>query len=566
MPTSSNESIPNPFSYAPSQLWDGNDGSWSSFIVRIGTPPQDFRVFPSTTGQETLIPFPEGCTSSDPSSCGELRGVMPAQGVQGTGYATNVSSTWDLIGVYTTNLEDILGYVVDAEYGLESVGLQLENSGGLSLNELVVGGIAVDDFYLGVFGLGPKPSNFSTYSNPLPSFMTRLNSTKLIPSLSYGYTAGASYRFSKVLGSLTLGGYDSSRFEVTDLTIPFASDDSRPLQVAIQTIAGDSTLLGTVSLSTTTIFANIDSTLPYLWLPRSTCDQFEDAFGLTYDNETELYIVNDTIHTKLISSNPVVTFKLANSALSGTFQNIELPYAAFDLQASYPIYENATNYFPIRCAANDTQYTLGRAFLQEAYLIADYERKNFTVAQANFSATMPDSSIVAIISPGYDISGNSTNDEHGVVAHHSLSTGAIAGIAVGAIAAVIMIAIGLLMYLRNRRHREKGQTISTTDPDAREAKSTPEADGSVNRNELMADGAQHELPSPPVPQPELQGDTLKWGRSGVQELHADYHKPPELDGEPLETPPGWIHEAEGSPGRLFELPGHEVETDRNRRL
>lgn len=118
---------------------------------------------------------------------------MPAQGVQGTGYETNTSSTWDLVGIYTTNLEDTLGYAVAAEYGLESVGLQLENSGGLALNGSVVGGIAMKDFYLGVFGLGPKPSNFSTFDNPLPSFMTHLNSTKQIPSLSYGYTAGASY-------------------------------------------------------------------------------------------------------------------------------------------------------------------------------------------------------------------------------------------------------------------------------------------------------------------------------------------------------------------------------------
>lgn len=335
--------------------------------------------------------------------------------------------------------------------------------------------------------------------------------------------------------------------------------------MAIQTITGDSTLSGTVSLSTTSIFANIDSTLPYLWLPRSTCDQFETAFGLTYDNETELYLVNDTIHSKLISSNPTVTFKLASSGLSGTFQNIEFPYAAFDLQASYPIYENATNYFPIRRAANDTQYTLGRAFLQEAYIIANYERNNFTVAQANFSATMPNSNIVSIISPGYNISGNSTNNENSVVEHHNLSAGAIAGIAVGAVAGLALIIVGLVLYLRNRRRRGKGQAIPTTDPGYHEAKDIPEADGSANKNELMADGAQHELPSPPVAQPELQGDTLKWGMSGVQELHSHDHKRPELDSGPLETPPLWVHEAEGSPGRVFELPGHEVETDRNRR-
>ena len=195
-----NETVPAPFSFAPSQLWSGNDGSWSSFIVRIGAPAQDFEVFPSTTGQETLIPVPEGCTSHDPSNCGKSRGVLPAFGVQGTGFVTNSSSTWDLVGIFTSNLEDTLGYAVNAEYGFETVGLQIENSNGIGVNHSVVGGIAAKEFYLGSLGLGPKPTNFTTFLNePKPSLMALLNSTRQIPSLSYGYSAGASY--SKQLAS-----------------------------------------------------------------------------------------------------------------------------------------------------------------------------------------------------------------------------------------------------------------------------------------------------------------------------------------------------------------------------
>jgi hypothetical protein len=42
-----------PFPFAPSQYWDGNDGLWSTFSIRIGTPSQEFRILPSTTAQET---------------------------------------------------------------------------------------------------------------------------------------------------------------------------------------------------------------------------------------------------------------------------------------------------------------------------------------------------------------------------------------------------------------------------------------------------------------------------------------------------------------------------------
>jgi hypothetical protein len=72
------------------------------------------------------------------------------------------------------------------------------------------------------------------------------------------------------------------------------------------------------------------------------------------------------MHTYLKSMNPSITFSLSNTA--GESLDIVLPYAAFDLTASFPALANGrtTNYFPLRRAANDTQYTLGRVFLQEA--------------------------------------------------------------------------------------------------------------------------------------------------------------------------------------------------------
>lgn len=331
-----------------------------------------------------------------------------------------------------------------------------------------------------------------------------------------------------MLGSLTLGGYDSTRFEATGLSIPFASDDTRPLQVAIQTITGESTLSGVTSLLPSPVFANIDSTLPYLWLPESACEAFTSAFGLTYDNVTRLYLVNDTIHAKLSDLNPTVTFQLGTSMFGGTFQNIQFPYAAFDLEASYPFYDNATRYFPIRRASNETQYTLGRAFLQEAYLIVDYERSNFAVAQANFSATMPNAQIIRIVSPGYRSSVTR--------GHEDLSSRTIAGIVVGVIVIGAVIAVGCLLYIRRRRSQNKGEAarvtnFATTEPDV------------FTKSELMSDGAKYELSGSPIVHLEMQSERPNR----------------ELDGMPLTEPPIWIHEAEGSPAGIFELPGSEVE-------
>lgn len=519
-------------------------------MVRVGTPSQDFRIFPSTVGQETLIPVPEGCIASDPSNCGSLRGVMPFEGTQGTGFLTNDSSTWISINIDTANIENDLGYDVNALYGFDTVGLEVENSGGLNQTRQVVGGIAAKDFYLGVFGLGPKPSNFSNFDDPQPSFMANLVDSKQIPSMSYGYTAGASYRYDKVLGSLTLGGYDSSRFTPSNVTFPFGPDDSNVLAVGIQSILGMSTLSGTVNLLSTAQFSTIDSTLPYIWLPESDCDTFATAFGLIYDNTTDLYLVNSTIHTQLLSLNPTLTFILSPSLSTGSStQNIVLPYAAFDLLASSPFYSNATRYFPLRRAANSTQYILGRTFLQEAYITVDYTRSNFSVAQATFSNPMPEEQIISILPPSSS-NGTSSNGTSSILpTHHHISAGDIAAIAISTVAFLLLLILALSLYLLRHRRRHLNSTLL---PPAKSPLPEP----------LPLHDTKPELPSESLielatpPPPELDSDeTGKWG-IGVQELHAP---PPGWSKAELDSGYcGWA-EAEGSPGvRVHELEGSEM--------
>lgn len=58
--------------------------------------------------------------------------------------------------------------------GFDIVGLEIENSGGLTFPHQVVAGIATKDYYLGQFGLGPKSSNFTTFEDPIPSYMRNL--------------------------------------------------------------------------------------------------------------------------------------------------------------------------------------------------------------------------------------------------------------------------------------------------------------------------------------------------------------------------------------------------------
>jgi len=169
-----------------------------------------------------------------------------------------------------------------------------------------------------------------------------------------------------VFGSAIIGGYDRSRFIPNNLTFGFAPDISRDLVVGLQSITSTESNGKTVSLLPSGILTFVDSTIPYIYLPAEACSMFEKQFGLTFDSVSELYLVNDSLHQSLMARKPNFTFQLGDLATGGPNVNITLPYDSFDLTAGQPLVSNTSRYFPLKRAVNDTQYTLGRAFLQEA--------------------------------------------------------------------------------------------------------------------------------------------------------------------------------------------------------
>ena len=190
--SSTNNSLP--YVFPPSQEWLGNDGSWSTFILRVGTPPEAYQILPATNIQETWVPLSQACASSDFNRCTHLRGIEPDQVAAQRGFQLNQSSTWVKEGIYNLLSEGNLGYTGNGEYGFDTVRLGPPALDGPSLNHQVVAGVVTTDFYLGLFGLGPKPANFSDFNDPIPSYMKTMVDKKMIPSMSYGYTAGAKYR------------------------------------------------------------------------------------------------------------------------------------------------------------------------------------------------------------------------------------------------------------------------------------------------------------------------------------------------------------------------------------
>lgn len=151
------------------------------------------------------------------------------------------------------------------------------------------------------------------------------------------------------------------------MSFSLAPDSSRDIVVSLKSISLTDATRVAVPLLPDPILTFIDSTIPYIYLPLEACQAFEAELGLTYNSTTGLYPVNDTLHESLIANNPTLTFSLGDTLGGHSTVDIVLPYASFDFDvASYPEVPNTTRLFPLYRSSDDTQYTLGRGFLQEA--------------------------------------------------------------------------------------------------------------------------------------------------------------------------------------------------------
>ena len=537
--TASSSAVPTPISVAPSQNWyvlcayenatplltwlrDGDDGPWSSFTIQVGTPVQDVRVFVSNEISTTWVVETQGCNVGD-TTCSNGRGLL---------FNPNASSTWSQYGFYALGAEQNLGSTSSARYGNDTVGLGIQGSGGPILLDQIVAAFSTDDFYLGFIGVNPASTTLQQEQQKA-SYLTTLKNQNMIPSLSFGYTAGNKYRLKQVLGSLTLGGVDSGRFVPNNLSIPFASQQNRSLLVGIQSISSVNENGTTSNLLPTGIMAFVDSTEAQIWLPVEACQAFEKAFGLTYNTTNGFYLVDNGLHAQLQAQNASVTFTLGSTVSGGETVNITLPYNSFDLTLTPPAanLSSSTKYFPLRRADNDTQYTLGRTFLQEAYLTVDWERRNFSISECLFAENMQQN-LLAIQSPSEKTSSGGS------------STGKTVGIAVGVVVGVLVIAavIGAILW---RKHLAKRKL---EEKQAEEAKMLENERAQQHRQGFKQEldvSADHE-------RFEMQGSTPEKAKAEVQEAQLADDK----GGYPGARP--YIAEAAGGDVSRSEVPAGDV--------
>lgn len=226
---------------------------------------------------------------------------------------------------------------------------------------------------------------------------------------------------------------------------------------------------------------------PYLALPNSTCDAIAKELPVTYNPKYGLYFwnVEDPQYTRIVTSPTYLGFTFDNNF------TIKVPFKLLNLTLEAPLISTPTQYFPCQPPQDPTQtiYSLGKAFLQAAFIGVNWASNGqWFLAQALGPGvgTVPQqipitSSSIAATPNDWALSWKSAwtplpvtesspeGSKGKAPSGHHLSGGASAGIAIGAVAAVLIgIAIGFFLFRRRKSH---GSSLSALLPGHKDDKS-----------------------------------------------------------------------------------------------
>jgi hypothetical protein len=447
------------------------------------------RLFPSTALNHVWVVGPPGCPDDQNDSditpnCQESRG-----GVFNSNRSTSYRRLFEGHG-FTFGGNEAVN--VTAHLGLDKVYFGYSGTGSPPQNRTLVSMYSnYTPGWIGLLGLDPRPNLFpgaSPYEDPIPSMMRILKDSDMIPSLSFGYTAGSVNRKCRVpntelrflsrighpkgfFGSLMLGGYDESRRSSHGIEFEMSVDEDKPFAVGLRSIglqaqifssAPSSSLNGTLRPpSDKPPIAIIDSEQPHIQLPQDQCDSLQQVLNLTWHSQSKNYLISDATHDFLGRLRPSLTFVIhGRTNASDASLSITLPWESLALNLSFPHLDvgNRSRYFPIRPAKDPRKLVLGRAFLQNAYLTADYERRKFYLHQVRWPENNETANIKSIASPAADGHGS------------QLSRPAIAGIVLGVVSLIVLITLGLLFH---RRFRHKKAEILSQQEGAKPRSTEP---------------------------------------------------------------------------------------------
>ncbi|KAI6091285.1 acid protease [Hypoxylon rubiginosum] len=393
----------------------GPDGPWPAVEVTLGNeqkialfPGREFQTFLLTSdycNHNTSIP----CYANQAGLYNDARSQVDTTG--STGQIQYQSNPDYMLGVDVRG-ELTTSWVDTVDFG----GATIEN---VSLSLLDESYMAYPDgtwypLSVGCLGVGAPDTINQSFSN---SYGPLINAS-LIPGYLFAHETVASNSFGmhigsanpKMPGSLYFGGYDQNR--IVGEVLSFEDDYTKAItlkDISIKVMDGSSpwefeSLGGLLASGNSTINSggvqvSVDGCSPYLTLPKSTCDAIAKQLPVTYNEDLGLYFWNtdDAKYSQIVSSPSILEFVFIGDSNTQNV-SISVPFRHLNLTLSAPLVDDPTPYFP--CYTGPAkQFTLGRAFLQDAFVGANWGTKSWWLAQAP-GPNIPSPSVVELANGG----------------------------------------------------------------------------------------------------------------------------------------------------------------------
>lgn len=582
-------------------------GAWYAVPVTVGS--QQFDLSISTSLSQTWVPGKSMCSSdSNVTAC--------TAAIGGT-FNKDKSSTWKAnsgqtgVKIQDELLEGFYNKTISTDLIVQSGDgkklLAMEGVGDVGTDNIALvsdtGSFNMTDQTVGVINSGDKEYMANGYLS-LQQMALSLYADQLTPSPTFHLFQGmASYMNDSQLNlqgsdygkySLIFGGYDSANLDLnttqqyplietdfttgktstnptaTDAALPASQTVSYGMQVMLDDIVYRWTVGGTTdnSLLPKPKLAIIDSTTPWVWLPKSAFDAMISISGAVWNSTYNAYTIPYCLGWDTCNS---VQDRSFGAMLDFKFDQMDgdkltLRFDDYFNIRYLPSNDSQVYMVPIKELPEDSPVILGRPFLAGIHLWVDYAEMYWGMAQGNTTqqyittsqvvpwdrSSHPPITNTSILvqrqtDDGTSSSGNSTSgnpasgdSKDPAAAHPPLSIGAIAGIGAGGGVLLLGLAIiGCFMF----RRRGKGPKRNSHRPESmielhagefQKISELPQ-EGQFRPHELPQQGQfrPHELP-PNAGQPNKFHEMPSGAYYKPQELanSGQYQVPPPPQGPP----------------------------------
>lgn len=514
----------------------GPDGPWKAVEVSVGSE-QTISMFPGSEWTSVILTS-SYCSYNKSIACEATKaGLYNKEQSELGGSGSNALIAYQPSKSFMSGMEvagdDLTMWVDDMTIGgstISNVSMAL-----LGENFAIYPNDNLMPFSVSCLSLGaPKNVNQTFTEINAPAV-----NASLIPGYLWDHGSTASNSFGMHIGSvvpamdgsLYFGGYDQNRVvgDILTGTGSIHSDiDLKDISIAV--VDGSSPwefesmggLLakGNSSISSGGIEVAVDGCSPYLTLPKSTCDAIASYLPVTYKEDLGLYTWNtdDNKYKQIVRSASALQFTFLSGSNTDNV-TISVPFPHLNLTLDSPLVDTPTQYFP--CFTGADKYGLGRAFLQDAFIGANWGANTWWLAQApgpnipnpnvaelandateikasandwkeswagSWSALTPDE-VSATSVPSASSTSNADDTKGGLASGAAIGVGV--GVGVGAVAIIGALAF---FFLRRRRNAARAS--------ANELDSAAPSDGSaVNMAAAPNQGGWYQ----PVKQSDMAG-------------------------------------------------------------